>query len=260
MPARAAGQVAALALAAVVVAAASAMGAGTALAEAPCTRITHEGLPYTVCEARIDRDELRIWHADDSGAPFGSFRRLEAALASEGLQIGFAMNAGMYHEDRSPVGLLVVAGQQRAPIVLRPGPGNFGMLPNGVFCIGADRFHVQESRRFAETGPDCRYASQSGPMLLIEGELHPRFLPDSTSRFVRNGVGVSRDGRRAVFAISEAAVSFHEFARLFRDRLDTPDALYFDGNVSRLHVPATGRSDWGRTMGPIVGSVRPAGG
>jgi uncharacterized protein YigE (DUF2233 family) len=254
MSARAA-TAAALALAALV-----AVGGGAAEAEAACTRISHEGRPYTICEARVGRDELRIWHADPEGAPYGSFHRIEAALAAEGLRLGFAMNAGMYHEDRRPVGLLVVEGEQRAPIVLRAGPGNFGMLPNGVFCIDGTRFHIRESRSFADRGTECLYASQSGPMLLIDGALHPRFLPDSTSRFVRNGVGVSRDGARAVFVISEAAVTFHEFARLFRDRLDTPDALYFDGNVSRLHISATGRSDWGRAMGPIVGSVVPAGG
>jgi len=243
----------------------AAMGLGALLATvgsvaaAPCIPVTHEGRRYTACEARIGHDTLRIWHADDTGTPFGTFRRIESALIEDGLEIGFAMNAGMYHEDRRPVGLLVVDRQRRAPIVLRAGPGNFGMLPNGVFCIATDRFSVQESRRFDSTAPDCVHATQSGPMLLIDGAMHPRFLPDSTSRVIRNGVGVSRDGQSAVFVISDAPVTFHEFARLFRDRLDMPDALYFDGNVSRLHVPDLGRSDWGRMMGPVIGSVRPAG-
>jgi uncharacterized protein YigE (DUF2233 family) len=92
-------------------------------------------------------------------------------------------------------------------------------------------------------------------MLVIDGALHPRFLPDSTSRYIRNGVGTSKDGTRVVFAISGNAVTFHEFASLFRDRLGTPEALYFDGNISRLYAPSVGRSDAGFAMGPIVGVV-----
>ena len=53
--------------------------------------------------------------------------------------------------------------------------------------------------------------------------------------------------------MSRRPVTFSEFARLFRDGLGLPDALYFDGNVSRLHAPALGRSDFGPPMGPIVG-------
>ena len=107
---------------------------------------------------------------------------------------------------------------------------------------------------------DCPSATQSGPMLVIDGELHPRFLPDSTSRYIRNGVGVSADGSAAYFVMSDSAVTFHEFGRVFRDMLQTPQALYFDGNISRLYAPQMNRNDLGRRMGPIVGVVVPASG
>ena len=96
-------------------------------------------------------------------------------------------------------------------------------------------------------------------MLVIDGALHPKFLPASDSTYIRNGVGVSADGSRAVFAISNEAVNFHAFARLFRDELGLEDALYFDGNVSRLYAPELGRHDGGFPMGPIVGTVVPKG-
>ena len=160
-----------------------------------------------------------------------------------------------------PVGLFIGEGVESAPLVTRAGPGNFGLLPNGVFCWGrpGQGFRVIESRTFAAEGPDCRYATQSGPMLVIGGKLHPRFLPDSDSVNIRNGVGVSADGRRAVFAVSNDEVNFHRFARFFRDHLGLPDALYFDGNISRLYAPALGRHDGGFPMGPIVGTVTPKG-
>ena len=108
--------------------------------------------------------------------------------------------------------------------------------------------------------PDCRFATQSGPMLVIDGAICTRsFMPDSDITYIRNGVGVSADGSRAVFAISNDRVNFHAFARLFRDDLGLPHALYFDGNISRLYAPEIERDDIGFRMGPIVGVVVPAG-
>ncbi|MCE6951112.1 phosphodiester glycosidase family protein [Cereibacter sphaeroides] len=224
-------------------------------AEAECREVSFEGMTFTVCEAVAGAD-VRIFLNDADGQPFGSFDRVNRALAAEGAELAFAMNAGMYHADRRPVGLMIESGTELAPIVTAAGPGNFGLLPNGVFCVG-DRFRVIESRAFAADRPDCRHASQSGPMLVIDGELHPRFLVDSDSRHVRNGVGVSADGSRAVFAISNRPVTFHEFGRFYRDALGLPDALYFDGSISRLYDAGAGRSDWGTPMGPIVGLVVP---
>ena len=232
--------------------------AGPALAAGPCRDMAHDGQGYTVCEVAAGAD-LRLFHTAPDGAVYGSFARIDKELATQGQALVFAMNAGMYHEDRAPVGLLVESDVIRSPIVTAEGPGNFGLLPNGVFCVTDDgRFAVIESRAFASAPDVCKQATQSGPMLVIDGALHPRFLPDSDSRYVRNGVGVSADGTRAVFAISDRAVTFHEFGRLFRDGLGLPQALYFDGQVSRLYAPGSGRNDWGLTMGPIVALVGPA--
>ena len=227
-------------------------------AEAACREIAEEGRGYTVCEAQAG-DDLRLFLTAPDGRPYGTFGRLEDALAESGLRLGFAMNGGMYHPDRRPVGLYLEAGIEAQRLITSAGPGNFGMLPNGVFCIGASGFAVIESRAYAEARPECRFASQSGPMLVIDGRLHPQFLEDSSSRYIRNGVGVSADGSRAVFAISDRPVTFYEFARLFRDVLGTPNALYLDGKVSRLYAPDLGRQDAGFPMGPIVGLVTPGG-
>lgn len=226
--------------------------APVAAAAADCRDTTFEQASYTICEVTAGED-LRLFHSGPDGA-YGSFRKVDAALEAEGKALGFAMNAGMYHRDLAPVGLYVEDGVEGAKLVTRDGPGNFGLLPNGVFCIG-DGFRVVESRSFKADRPDCRYATQSGPMLVIKGELHPKLLPGSDSVYVRNGVGVSADGKRAVFAISNDAVNFHSFARFFRDGLGLSDALYFDGNISRLYAPSLGRHDGGFPMGPIVGTV-----
>jgi uncharacterized protein YigE (DUF2233 family) len=225
---------------------------------ATCRDLTFEANPYTVCDVALSED-LRLFQSDPKGVPFGSFNAVNESLGSTGQSLEFAMNAGMFHPDRDPVGLLVVDWVQLSPIVTSDGPGNFGLLPNGVFCIAPDRFAIIESRAFKTNVPSCRHATQSGPMLVIKGDLHPRFLPQSDSLNIRNGVGVSSDGQTASFAISDGPVNFHAFARLFRDGLGLSDALYLDGSISRLYAPNIGRHDPGFPLGPIIGTVQPAG-
>lgn len=222
-----------------------------------CQTVAFDGDRYTLCEVDATREALHLFRADDQGVPYGQFSTLEDALDAKGETMLFAMNAGMYHADRAPVGYYVEDGAQEMRVISNPGPGNFGLLPNGIFCIRAGRADVFETRAFLARKPDCRDATQSGPMLVIDNELHPRFLPDSSSRYIRNGVGTSKDGKRVVFAISENPVTFHAFARLFRDGLTLPNALFLDGNISRLYAPQLGRNDIGRPMGPIVAVTAP---
>lgn len=220
-----------------------------------CENRNHLGKSYTVCTVDLTQEKLRLFLRDDNDNIYGSFNAINQALGATGQTLGFAMNAGMYHEDRAPVGLFLEDGKQEMGLVTSAGPGNFGLLPNGVLCLRKGRADVIETLRFEREKPRCTGATQSGPMLVIDGELHPRFLVDATSRYVRNGVGTTADGRIAQFVISNGLVTFHEFGSFFRDVLKLPQALYFDGNVSRLYAPDLGRHDPGRRLGPIIGTV-----
>ena len=124
-----------------------------------CRDTTFEGASYTVCEVAAGED-LRLFHSGPDG-PYGSFRNLNDALAAKGQTLGFAMNAGMYHRDLAPVGLYIEDGVEMSGIVTSDGPGNFGMLPNGVFCIG-ETFRVIESRAFEKERPECRLQPSPG--------------------------------------------------------------------------------------------------
>ncbi|MCX7302652.1 MAG: phosphodiester glycosidase family protein [Rhodobacterales bacterium] len=218
---------------------------------AECSDVSYQDNSYTICEVDAETDDLRLFLNDAQGEPYGSFGNVEA----ENGTLVFGMNAGMYHEDRAPVGLYVENGEQAMRLVTNPGPGNFGMLPNGVFCIAEGAAFVVETLAFRDSGRECRSATQSGPMLIIDGQVHPRFIPGSDYTNIRNGVGTSADGSRVVFAISNYGVNFYDFALFFRDGLGLDNALYFDGRVSRLYAPALGRNDYGPRMGPIVGVV-----
>ena len=169
------------------------------------------------------------------------------------------MNAGMYHEDRTPVGLYIEDGERVSSLNDNDGPGNFHLKPNGVFSIwredGRRGAHVMQTRDYLKAGHDgIAYATQSGPMLVIDGEIHARFLPQSDSLKRRNGVGVSANGD-IYFVLADSPVRFYDFAVFFRNGLKTPNALYLDGTISRLYAPALKRNDPGLAMGPIVGVV-----
>ncbi|MFN3959497.1 MAG: phosphodiester glycosidase family protein [Parvularculaceae bacterium] len=233
-------------------------------AEAACREETAGAARYAVCEFNPATDDIRLFLNGADGAPFAEFARVEDALRAQGKTLLFAMNAGMYHRDRTPVGLYVEDGTQLKKVSTADGPGNFHLKPNGVFWIseakeeGSPRLAIVETTdSFLAAAHNIRYATQSGPMLVINGALHPKFLPHSTSFKRRNGVGVREDGT-VVFAISDTAVTFHQFAAYFRDVLNCPNALYLDGAISRLYAPSLERDEQGLPMGPIVAVVATA--
>ena len=151
-----------------------------------------------------------------------------------------------------PLGLYVEDGKTRTRILKGEGGGNFFLKPNGVFSVDRDgAVHVETTEAYLARKSKPVWATQSGPMLVIDGALHPKFQPDGESRQIRNGVGRLND-RTALFVISDTPVSFGKFARFFRDALHCQDALFFDGSISSLWAPALRRQDHAAPMGPMV--------
>ncbi len=226
-----------------------------AAAEPRCAQTAQGDAQYVVCRFDPRESEIRLFLNNAEGAPYGHFNWVNEALAEKGEKLVFAINAGMYHESRAPVGLYVEDGEERAPLNDNDGPGNFHLKPNGVFYVTADgAAGVAETGAFENAQREVKYATQSGPMLVIDGAVHPRFLPDSDSMKRRNGVGVTQEGE-IIFVLSDSPVRFYDFASYFRDVLNTPNALYLDGTISRLYAPELERNDPGAAMGPIVGVV-----
>jgi uncharacterized protein YigE (DUF2233 family) len=223
---------------------------GTAHAAEPvCRKLSHEGQGYAVCTADLRRHEIRLfWKARD-GDPYGGFRRL---LPEAGPTLLAAMNAGMYDPALAPVGLYVENGRELKGASTAGGEGNFHLKPNGIFFVAGGKAGVAETGAYLRRKPRAEIATQSGPMLVIGGRIHPKISEDGPSRKFRNGVGV-RDAQTVVFAISDEPVSFGAFARLFRDALGCRDALFLDGSVSSLYSAELGRRDGLLPLGPLVG-------
>jgi uncharacterized protein YigE (DUF2233 family) len=211
-----------------------------------CEAQSFEGSTFTVCPFDAAKDRLELI----DGRDLRSFERLEASLGPRASQLRFAMNAGMYDEVGAPIGLFVADGKEIKAISRREGSGNFHLMPNGVFAVTQDgKLSITPSKSFKLRSP--LWATQSGPMLLIDGKLHPKFDENGESQLVRNGVGL-KDPQTAFFVISEDPVSFGRFARFFRDALKCSNALYLDGSVSSLWDPGAGRQDAYSQLGPMI--------
>ncbi len=182
-----------------------------------------------------------LWLGKD-GKPLGSFTGLRDQVESEGRHIRFAMNAGIYAMGPKPVGLTICGGHEDVPLNLASGEGNFFLQPNGVFYLDDKSGPgVMESGEFSRSGINPRLATQSGPLLLRRGVIHPAFNVGSPNRRLRNGVGVRASDGQIIFAISDrndrerGRVTFHQMARFFLQQ-GCQDALYLDGDVSDILV------------------------
>jgi uncharacterized protein YigE (DUF2233 family) len=218
----------------------------------PCHSMQYERAAYTVCEVDLRRHTIRLYWNRPDGTPYAYLSALPRNLENGEGKLLFGTNAGMFDSKLRPVGLYVQQGQELVHASTKPGKGNFHMRPNGIFYISAGHAAVAETQSFLKQRPRADLATQSGPMLVIEGRLHPLFKRGSTSLKLRTGVGVRADGE-VIFAISQEAVSFDSFARLFRDGQKCPNALFLDGgSASSFYAPTLKNSGVIVPLGPML--------
>ncbi|MEM6379014.1 MAG: phosphodiester glycosidase family protein [Bacteroidota bacterium] len=221
--------------------------------------LSYKGIPL---EGVIIKDpsEIQLFHRDEQTKLFRSFDKLEKVAKKQKQALKFAMNGGMFEPTYNPVGLLIIDGVKSKALNLKPAQyGNFYLLPNGVFSIdSAGVARVTETTQFHEATPDSlRIATQSGPMLLIDGTIHPVFRRNSKNLRVRNGVGVNDKGE-VVFVISKAPINLFSFAQVFQF-LGCQNALYLDGTISEMYVSDVNPSTKHRgAFGPMIGVFKPA--
>jgi uncharacterized protein YigE (DUF2233 family) len=229
----------------------------------PCRSESFDGTAYTVCSFDPAIDDVRMFWGDGEGAPYKTFGALGQAVSAGGKTLTFAINGGMYGDDFSPTGLYVEDGKEFSPPNPKTVTGepqdipNFYKKPNGVFYLADKSAGVITTDAWLVSPPKATFATQSGPMLVIDGKIHPAFIENSTDRKDRDGVGVDASGK-VHFVITEDRVSFYNFARFFRDGLGCDNALFLDGgSAPGIYAPELGRDDapGHGGYGPIIGVV-----
>ncbi len=196
-------------------------------------------LPLAAWDVRVD------WPQDPAGTDL-------AAYIADHPGVAVLTNAGIFSDNLRPGGLLVADGTELRALNLSGGGGNFHLKPNAIFEIRADgTAAIVESSTYDPRG--VTQATQSGPALLLDGEIHPAFREGSANVTSRSGVGVSPDGRTVYLAISRTFVNFWDFATMFRDELGVKDALYLDGQISQLWV--SGAQEPTPFLGPYAGVI-----
>jgi uncharacterized protein YigE (DUF2233 family) len=207
---------------------------------------------------KVKKSDLRLfWNHPDTNTAYRNFYQLKHTARQQfQRELIFATNGGMFEPDGAPKGLYIEAGDTLVPldtISARVGYLNFYLQPNGVFLIdkkGAAQ--VMTTSAYQLNGPEAEYATQSGPMLVIDNTIHPAFTRGSANKYIRSGVGII-DPDHIVFIISNKPVNFFDFATLFRDYFGCQNALYLDGAISKMYVPTLKREKLKGNFGPIIG-------
>ncbi|MCO6493316.1 MAG: phosphodiester glycosidase family protein [Phaeodactylibacter sp.] len=201
------------------------------------------GASFDIFEVHPERADVAFYHRDGNRL-IASIQRLKNLLQRQSRKLVFATNGGMFEKSLAPAGLYVEGGTEYYPLNLSAGGSEFtnfySLPPNGVFFITkAQTAGIVKKENYLKASSGVAYATQSGPMVVISGRINPRFKKGSPSKFIRSGVGVRNDGS-IVFAISRHPVNFYDFARIFM-YYGCQDALYLDGGISEMYLPAIGR-------------------
>jgi uncharacterized protein YigE (DUF2233 family) len=202
-----------------------------------------DDLPFRVVDIDLAHDHLELHWKDAADQPLASIDGLRQWGSAQGRSLLFATNAGIYDRQFHPLGLYVEDDRTLRPLNTAQGTGrsgNFAMQPNGVFYLDrSGHAAVVTTQHWRDRRIDARLATQSGPMLVVDGAINPSFDAQSDSLKWRSGV-CAETSQHVVFAVSEVPVTFHAFARLFRDGLGCRDALYLDGTLSRIYTRGEG--------------------
>ncbi|MGX7668769.1 phosphodiester glycosidase family protein [Flavobacterium pedocola] len=200
------------------------------------------------------KQNIAFYWKNEKGENFKNAENLKFWLKKHKRELVFATNGGMYKKDNSPQGLYIENKITKIEIDTAKGNGNFYLKPNGVFYITVDKTpNICLTNDFADNGK-IKYATQSGPMLLINGKIHSAFKESSTNLNIRNGVGILPNNE-ILFAMSKKEINFYEFAQYFK-KLGCKNALYLDGFVSRTYLPEKKWIQTDGNFGVIIGVTK----
>jgi uncharacterized protein YigE (DUF2233 family) len=217
-----------------------------------------KGVDYNIFISNSDSDAIKMHLLNKDGRNYASIRNLQNYLISQKLTPLMITNAGMYTHNLQPQGLFIENRKEQRPIDLSSPKtdANFYLKPNGVFYIDTlGKSHIAASQEFQKLyeskSISVEFATQSGPMLVSDGEIHDAFKAGSQNRKIRSGVGII-DSKKTVFAISLDEANFYDFAILFRDIFGCKDALFLDGAISLMYLKDIAPNTLGGQFGPLI--------
>lgn len=200
--------------------------------------------------------ELKLYWKKTNGQKIHNFKTLKSDLEQENKTLVFAMNGGMFTKEFDPLGLYIENGKILKPLnKVQKAYGNFYLQPNGIFYINRDKNATVIQTKDFELNDRISYATQSGPMLVINGAIHTAFRDGSNNLNIRNGVGILPNGN-ILFAQSKGEINLFDFATFFKNK-GCKNALYLDGFVSRTYLPAQGWAQMDGNFGVIIAATTP---
>ena len=226
--------------------------------------IKFKGMEFDIFITNTDSNEISMHlKSPGKGKNYSNIIGLLNSEVLKGRKVLMITNAGMYTSSHEPEGLFI---ENRRPIneldkkIIPNTDLNFYMKPNGVYFIDtAEVNYISKTEDFEgyvkKNKINVKYATQSGPMLVIGGEIHDKFKVGSPNLNIRSGVGIISD-KKTVFIISKTETNFYDFGVLFKEVFNCKNALYLDGAISLMYINDIAPNERGGNFGPMISVVK----
>ena len=188
----------------------------------------------------LKRETIRMHWKNDQDSIIGSLAELMDLYESSSEDLLYAVNGGIFEPGQIPTGLYIEEGKTLNSLNTDDGRGNFFLKPNGVFAFYKDNTAAVIATAQFNSDEQIQFATQSGPMLLIDGKMHPAFNKGSENMRIRNGVGILPNGN-VILAKSKEIINFYDFASFFKE-MGCKNALYLDGGISKTYDSVKGQA------------------
>lgn len=135
------------------------------------------------------------------------------------------INGGFFDRNFKSLGLRISDGKTKSPLKK--------ISWWGIFYIRNERPYISSARQF-QADKQISFAVQSGPRLLVNGQIPPL----KPGKAERTALGINNDGQVILLVTDNAALSTMELAQLLKSPpLNCINALNLDGGSStQLHV------------------------
>ncbi len=223
--------------------------------------VIFNGVKYSIFVANTDSDQIKLHLLRPKYK--SSLGDVKSYLESQNFKPLMITNAGMFTATYEPEGLYIEenplkkysldVGDQKSSF-------NFYLYPNGVFYMDAKNTpHIDTTKEFARLQRlkkiKVKVATQSGPMLVINGRIHQAFVKGSTNYKIRGGVGII-SSKKVVFACTVGGSNFYDFGLFMRDVFNCKNALFLDGAISKMYLHDIYPEETGGQFGPVISVSR----